>query len=134
MYGKKRFLIWLIMITIVAMIPVLSADASSSEMTFEEFLKEVVDRKGNFDGGGVLVCWEPNEAERKIDRIQSNNAQYQIFSGLDDITLSNIKFEYIPADINGHSDAWAGSGNWTAKEICNAEFQFLNKGNVTLKN
>lgn len=82
----------------------------------------------------MLVRWEPNEAERKIDRIQSNNAQYQIFSGLGDITLSNIKFEYIPADINGHSDAWAGSGNWTAKEICNAEFQFLNKGNVTLKN
>ena len=53
MYEKKRILIWLIMITIVAMIPVLSADASSSEMTFEEFLKEVVDRKGNFDGGGV---------------------------------------------------------------------------------
>lgn len=52
MYGKKRILIWLIMITIVAMIPVLSADASSSEMTFEELLKEVVDRKGNFDGGG----------------------------------------------------------------------------------
>ena len=52
MYEKKRFLIWLIMITIVAMIPVLSADASSSEMTFEEFLKEVVDRKGNFDGRG----------------------------------------------------------------------------------
>lgn len=54
MYGKKKILIWLIMITIVAMIPVLSADASSSEMTmtFEEFLKEVVDRKGNFDGGG----------------------------------------------------------------------------------
>ena len=54
MYGKRKILIWLIMITIVAMIPVLSADASSSEMTmtFEEFLKEVVDRKGNFDGGG----------------------------------------------------------------------------------
>lgn len=53
MYEKKRFLIWLIMITIVAMIPVLSADASSSEMTFEEFLQEVEDGKGNFDGGGA---------------------------------------------------------------------------------
>ena len=82
----------------------------------------------------MLVRWQPDETKRKIDRIQSNNAQYQIFSELDDITLSNIKFEYIPADINGHSDAWAGSGNWTAKEICNAEFQFLNKGDVTLKN
>lgn len=53
MYGKRKILIWLIMITIVAMLPILSADASSSEMTFEEFLKEVVDKKGNFDGGGA---------------------------------------------------------------------------------
>ena len=134
MYGKKRFLIWLIMITIVAMIPVLSADASSSEMTFEEFLKEVVDGKGNFDGGGVLVSWRPDEKKRKIDRIQSNNAQYQIFRGLDDITLSNIKFEYIPADILGHTDAWSGTRDWTEDQIRNAEFQFLNEGNVTLKN
>ena len=54
MYGKKRILIWLIMIAIVALLPILSADASGSEktLTFEEFLKEVVDRKGNFDGGG----------------------------------------------------------------------------------
>ena len=52
MYGKRKILIWLIMITIVAMLPILSADASGREMTFEEFLKEVVDRKGNFDGGG----------------------------------------------------------------------------------
>ncbi len=53
MYGKRKILIWLIMITIVAMLPILSADASSSEMTFEEFLQEVVDGKGNFDGGGA---------------------------------------------------------------------------------
>ena len=135
MYGKRKILIWLIMITIIAMLPILSADASGSEMTFNTFLQKVVAGKGNFDGGGgVLVRWKPNEAERKIDRIQSNNAQYQIFSELDDITLSNIKFEYIPADIYGHSDAWAGSGSWTKEKIRNAEFQFLNKGNVTLEN
>ena len=52
MYGKRKILIWLIMITIVAMLPILSADASGSEMTFKAFLQEVVDRKGNFDGGG----------------------------------------------------------------------------------
>lgn len=82
----------------------------------------------------MLVRWQPDETKRKIDRIQSNNAQYQIFSELDDITLSNIKFEYIPADIFEHTDAWAGPGNWTKDQIRNAEFQFLNKGNVTLKN
>lgn len=134
MYGKRKILIWLIMITIVATLPILSADASERKMTFKEFLQEVVDGKGNFDGRGVLVSWKPNEAERKIDRIQSNNAQYQIFSELGDITLSNIKFEYIPADIFEHTDAWAGPGNWTKEKIRNAEFQFLNKGDVTLKN
>lgn len=134
MYGKRKILIWLIMITIVAMLPILSADASGSEMTFEAFLQKVVAEGGKYDGGGVLVRWQPDETKRKIDRIQSNNAQYQIFSELDDITLSNIKFEYIPADIFEHTDAWAGPGNWTKDQIRNAEFQFLNKGNVILKN
>lgn len=103
-------------------------------MTFEAFLQKVVAEGGKYDGGGVLVRWQPDETKRKIDRIQSNNAQYQIFSELDDITLSNIKFEYIPADIFEHTDAWAGPGNWTKDQIRNAEFQFLNKGNVILKN
>ena len=52
MDGKRKILIWLIMIPIVAMFPILSADASGREMTVEAFLQEVVDRKGNFDGGG----------------------------------------------------------------------------------
>ena len=134
MYGKRKILIWLIMITIVAMLPILSADASGSEMTFEAFLQKVVAEGGKYDGGGVLVRWQPDETKRKIDRIQSNNAQYQIFSELDDITLSNINFEYVPADIFEHTDAWAGPGNWTKDQIRNAEFQFLNKGNVILKN
>lgn len=53
MYGKRKILIWLIMITIVATLPILSADASGSEMTmtFKEFLQEVVDGKGKYDGG-----------------------------------------------------------------------------------
>ena len=82
----------------------------------------------------MLVSWRPDKTERKIDRIQNNNAQYQIFSELGDITLSNIKFEYIPADIDDHTDRWSGTHDWTALQIRNAEFQFLNKGNVTLKN
>ena len=52
MYGKRKILIWLIMITIVAMFPILSADASGREMAFEAFLQEVVESNGNFDGGG----------------------------------------------------------------------------------
>lgn len=53
MYGKRKILIWLIMITIVAMLPILSADASGSEMTFEAFLQEVVAGEGKYDGGGA---------------------------------------------------------------------------------
>lgn len=53
MYEKKRFLIWLIMITIVAMFPILSADASEDPMPFEVFLQKVVESNGNFDGGGA---------------------------------------------------------------------------------
>ena len=52
MYGKRKILIWLIMITVVAMLPILSADASGSEMTFEAFLQEVVAGEGKYDGGG----------------------------------------------------------------------------------
>ncbi len=52
MYGKRKILIWLIMITIVAMLPILSADASGSEMTFEAFLQKVVAEGGKYDGGG----------------------------------------------------------------------------------
>ena len=44
MYGKRKILIWLIMITIVAMLPNLSAHATGSENTlaFEDFLQKVV--------------------------------------------------------------------------------------------
>ena len=52
MYGKRKILIWLIMITIVAMLPILSADASGSEMAFEVFLQEVVDGREILTGGG----------------------------------------------------------------------------------
>ena len=53
MYGKRKILIWLIMITIVAMFPILSADASEDPMPFEVFLQKVVESNGNFDGGGA---------------------------------------------------------------------------------
>ena len=53
MYGKRKILTWLIMITIVAMLPILSADASGREMAFEVFLQKVVESNGNFDGGGA---------------------------------------------------------------------------------
>ena len=85
--------------------------------------------------GGVTVKWEPDEKVEVIHRIQNNNAQYQIFGTLTDVTISNVNFEYVPADIPHHSDGWSGLDNdYTADQIRNAEFQFLNAGSVTITN
>ena len=110
-------------------------DVEAGTMTLKDFITKVGEGNGTFDGQGITVKWEPDETEVKINRIQNENAQYQIFSGLDDLHISNVHFEYIPADILNHTDPWnAGGGSWTANEIRNGEFQFLNSGDVTLEN
>ena len=77
----------------------------------------------------------PDEKVDIIHRVQQPNAQYQMFGDLENINISNVKFEYVPADIPNHSDGWSGlNKDWTADQIRNAEFQFLNSGNVTLTN
>ena len=112
-----------------------AAFADGGTMTYSEFLDAVVARNGTFDGKGVTVKWEPDEKVEVIHRIQNNNAQYQIFNTLTDVTISNVNFEYVPADIPQHSDGWSGLNNdYTADQIRNAEFQFLNAGSVTITN
>lgn len=112
-----------------------AAFADGGTMTYSEFLDDVVEGNGTFDGKGVTVKWEPDEKVEVIHRIQNNNAQYQIFNTLTDVTISNVNFEYVPADIPHHSDGWSGLDNdYTADQIRNAEFQFLNAGSVTITN
>ena len=112
-----------------------AAFADGGTMTYSEFLDAVVDGNGTFDGKGVTVKWESDEKVEVIHRIQNNNAQYQIFGTLTDVTISNVNFEYVPADIPHHSDGWSGLDNdYTADQIRNAEFQFLNNGSVTITN
>ncbi len=112
-----------------------AAFADGGTMTYSEFLDAVVKENGTFDGKGVTVKWEPDEKVEVIHRIQNNNAQYQIFGTLTDVTISNVNFEYVPADIPHHSDGWSGLDNdYTADQIRNAEFQFLNAGSVTITN
>lgn len=104
-------------------------------ITFSEFIEDL-EADGKFDGGGATVKWEPDENVNVIHRIQNNNAQYQILSGKDvDLEISNARFEYVPADIPNHSDGWSGiNKDYTKDEIRNAEFQFLNSGNVSVTN
>lgn len=132
---KKR--IFAILLSFCLLIGLLPAAALAAEniMTFGEFLKAVEKGNGTFDGKGVTVQWVPDENVNIIDRVQLPNAQYQIFRDLQDLSISNVHFEYVPADIPNHTDAW-GSNNsdYTADEVRNAEFQFQNSGNVTITN
>ena len=105
------------------------------EITFTEFI-ETIETNGEFDGQGATVRWSPDEDVVIVDRVQKPNAQYQIASGKDfDIVIKNTTFIYDPDDIPNHSDGWSGHDkNWTKEQIRNAEFQFLNTGDVTVEN
>ena len=110
-------------------------DVEAGTMTLKDFIAKVEAGNGTFDGQGITVKWEPDEKVTAIQRVQEPNAQYQIFANLTDLNISNINFEYVPADIPQHSDGWSGlNKDWTAEQIRNAEFQFLNSGSTTLTN
>ena len=132
---KKLLSVFLAVIMTVALLPVSTVSAAGNTMTFGDFVKAVQDGNGTFNGNGVVVKWVPDEKVDIIHRVQQPNAQYQMFGDLENINISNVKFEYVPADIPNHSDGWSGlNKDWTADQIRNAEFQFLNSGNVTLTN
>ena len=133
--NKKLLSLFLAVIVTVALLPVSTVSAAENTMTFRDFVKAVEEGDGTFNGNGVVVKWVPDEKVDIIHRVQQPNAQYQMFGDLENINISNVKFEYVPADIPNHSDGWSGlNKDWTADQIRNAEFQFLNSGNVTLTN
>ena len=132
---KKLLSVFLAVIMTVALLPVSTVSAAGNTMTFGDFVKAVQDGNGTFNGNGVVVKWVPDEKADIIHRVQEPNAQYQMFDSLENINISNVNFEYVPADIPNHSDGWSGlNKDWTKEQIRNAEFQFLNSGNVTLTN
>ena len=132
---KKR--IFAILLSLCMLMGLLSGISLAAEntMTFGAFIQAVKDGGGTFDGAGVTVQWEPDEKVDVIHRVQIPNAQYQMFGELDDISISNVHFEYVPADIPNHSDGWSGiNQDYTKEQVRNAEFQFLNSGSVTVTN
>ena len=131
-------------------------DGATQTIDFGEFLEEVAAAKYNYDGQGVTVKWSPQSActydkhatdrtgclfpegeERPVatgntpQRLQNNNAQYQIFAGQTDVSISNVNFVYEPTDVTLCMNNTGWSGDKTADEIRNAELQLLNDGDVT---
>ena len=110
--------------------------AEGTTISFKQFLEDLLD-DGEFDGQGATVKWEPNEQVTPIQRIQDENAQYQMnfANPSTDVVIKNANFESVPADIENQHDEWnGGSGSWTKDQVRNAEFQLLNTGNVTVEN
>lgn len=129
---------------------------SQNTMTFGEFLEAVKNENGTFDGKGVTVEWEPVSGcfysewhedcrfkqsewvhavpETPVRVNQLPNAQYQIFDNLEDITLKNINFKFVPADFTiCENSAWEGDP--CSKDTTrNAELQFLNSGDLVIEN
>lgn len=120
--------------------------AEEREIGLETFIEELMNNNGNFDGNGTTtVRWETNDASSKyLKRVQSGNyaAQYWIGTDVDfkskvmDIKIINTDFEYVPRDITDFQDAYESTSkrNWTKDEVKNAEFQFLNDGDVYIEN
>ncbi len=131
----KRVLIVLNIVLLLFVVPV----RADNTITFEEFLQDLRE-DGVFDGNGATIRWEPDEFKTQIQRIQNSNAQYQISFDESvnsvDVVIKNANFEYVPADIDNHDDAWENFNKdfYSKDEIRNAEFQLLNSGNVTIEN
>ena len=138
----------------LALLPMtaLAEEPAANKMDFGEFLAAVEASGYNYDGKGVTVRWSPSSActddraehtclfgdaaaapkadGNNAQRIQNPNAQYQIFSGQGNVSISNVNFVFEPADFTlcMNSD-WKGTA--TAAEVPNAELQLLNTGDVT---
>lgn len=117
-----------------------------------EFLKAVEDSNYVYDGHGKTVMWSPSSActnnthsvascpnglpaadGDNAQRIQEPNAQYWVFAGAGDVSISNVNFVFIPADFELCMNSSFG-GDAKAESVRNAELQFQNSGDLALTN
>ena len=151
---KKTILVLLLALLMAAtLITGACASSAPTTMDFAAFLEAVADANYNYDGMGVTVQWRPSSActdnranhtclfedgsaNHKPDgnnaqRIQTPNAQYQIFSSATNVSISNVNFKFDPADFTLCMNNSGWSGTATAEDTPNAELQLLNSGGVT---
>ena len=153
---KKRKLlpILLALAMVLTMIPAsvfANENSNADTIDFAEFVTAVTEGNGVYDGKGITVKWSPSSActdnrdnhnclldgevtktpdGNNAQRIQNPNAQYQIFATLTNVKISNVNFEFEPADFTlCMNSTWGGTA--TANDVRNAELQMQNSGNVT---
>ena len=138
------------------------ADGSNT-IDLAEFIKEVVESGYEYDGHGVTVKWIPTSActysahdtntsdclfansveDREGDgnnpgRVQNGNAQYSIFQGQADVSISNVNFVYSyakndpPFTLCQQDTGDQRTGTFGYEKARNAELQFLNSGDLTI--
>lgn len=127
----------------------------SNTITYGEFLTTMKDNNYNYDFGGKTITLKMtkfcvnqnhNHAEEGFEdysnkkdeapaRIQAPKAQYQLFKDVQDVVIKNLN---IVADIKDgvalhlfNNNGW--EGKIEAGTPFNAEFQFLNSGNLTIE-
>ena len=108
------------------------------------FVDAVIAAEGTYDGEGQIVkilplsgkadntnaCLVPNRLQ-KYGNPEVYYAQYQRFAELQNVSISNVNFVFVPAAIIVQ-DAWNPAGATTTVENVNGELQFMNSGSVTL--
>ena len=123
-----------------------STNMFNPAMTLSDFVQKVVAGNGVFDGNGATVQITPVSGDARTetkeglpDRLQKYTnpevyyAQYQRFGNLTDVSISNVKFVFVPAPVTV-VDAWNTAGATTTADNINGELQLLNAGNVTFIN
>lgn len=123
-----------------------STNMFNPAMTLSDFVQKVVAGNGVFDGNGATVQITPVSGDARTetkeglpDRLQKYTnpevyyAQYQRFGNLTDVSISNLKFVFVPAPVTV-VDAWNTAGATTTADNINGELQLLNAGNVTFIN
>ena len=115
-------------------------------LTLDEFVQAVNEAEGNYDGQGTLVKIMVKGGDARTETIEGlpnrlqmygnpnvYYAQYQRFAELTDVNISNVNFEFVPAEVTV-TDAWNTNGATATVDQINGELQFMNAGKVTLTN
>ena len=115
-----------------------------TSLSLPAFVEAVLAAEGTYYGEGQTVKILPLSGRSDMtngclipDRLQKYGnpdvyyAQYQRFSELQNVKISNVHFVFVPTALNVQ-DAWNPAGAQTTADNVNGEIQFMNTGSVTL--
>ena len=145
---KKSILAILLALVMVASLLPFGALADDT-MSLTEFVSAVEQADYKYDGQGVVVLIEPASGCRQNheghpsvvvgktpERIQFYDdigyAQYQRFSGSEDISISNVTFKMVvPTDTIHFCGAWNTTQTSVSPDKLDAELQIMTSGAIT---